>query len=472
MDESQITSIHNLPDDIIRTVCQLLIDSRCSSVNYSNERESTATQFSLSNACKDVCSLKLTCSHFLNLIDQLCLKMPVLVGGSSAKFESEKKLCKHIMDKGLFWKINKFGIEVSPSYSQSDVSTFIGQIRWIIDNRIKLLHYSFVPTMQRRFSPTMPNYQNRFYSVVSDYCNDDTRIIVYTHVVTGTELNQIGVPRIDTCSYIELQMDAIPFIQNMEISKLSLITLDHFSMGDLDNFHGSSKNRSNAMRSVTYLSFEFSDFSDNYGENFFINHFPCLEVLDLSGSLNDKTDRIILPESCEAVNIRYENLQSISQCPNIKYLALDGDLDVDEFYFTTEILESLKFSLHALNFNLLKREDEDCGEIAVELQRLLQHQANLKVLSVSLFDGQPRYIEVIFDDCKNDLVKFIKAERGDMELFIFGDKLTAVNKNLSRETVGVIDAFDSEYEWSFRRRENRSPVSLDPADADLTLPSN
>ena len=54
------------------------------------------------------------------------------------------------------------------------------------------------------------------------------RIIVSTQVVTGTELNQIGVPRIDTCSYIELQMDDIPFVQNMEISKSSVIASEFY----------------------------------------------------------------------------------------------------------------------------------------------------------------------------------------------------------------------------------------------------
>ena len=417
---------------------------------------------SLFIATKSVRSLQLTCSHFFNLIERLFLKMPVVVG-SSFWFEREESICNQLLSNGYNWKVNKFYILIDLAYKDSAVGNFIDQIRSMIDSPIKMLYFNFSEYPVPHSSQwALPDFRNAFFSLISEYCNASTEIIVNTPAVSGSVFTEIGVPKIDSFSVLQFELDNIPAVimQDLHISHLILQigrTFDRRADPLPDN----------PMRCVTSLLLNDDRFI--WDNDFFIKLFPALKVLRLNVGSGKDNNSIQLPDCCETVYIDYRNLRHISGCRNIKYLGLRGSLPPGSTYFDSELMESLQFFLHGLNLDFGGRNEEDHDKIEVDLQRLLKYQTELKVLSVLIGNIRSLHDRNRLVTCKINLIDAIRSRMIDFELFIFGNDLAVINRNLPDRVIKFIDKLDCVNGWQWRRRGDRF-VSLDPRRAALTLP--
>ena len=456
MTEVFYTTILSLPDNITEQICQLLIDST-NSLTSGVEHYAYERSVSLFGSTKSVRNLQMSCVHFFHVIEQCLLKVSIAIGTSSL-CKRDDSYCMYLLLRGVTWKIDKFHFFIDAGFQDSGAINFIGRIRPIIDSQIRLLYFKFF--FFRHFGAFYPpEYQNRLFAHVADCCNASTEIIVHTPGLSQADSNKIRVPKIDTLAYLFYDSESIQFIQSMKISRLAL------------RFHYLwSLPLENAMRNVTCLSIEVDAFKrTRAADRFFIHLFPAVKFLSIRGSLRSCGD-LQLPECCHTVDTNYSNLEYLALCDHIKYLCLYGCSRLASCYFERNLMESLQFSLHGLNFNLAGRDEEDHGKLEVELNRLLEYQTNLKLLSVS-YKGSLLHMKDA-ETCKLNVIKFIKEMNRDIDLFIFGDHLAVININLNSATISYIDKLDSENRWMFRRRKKRTVVSLDPANASLILALN
>ena len=158
----------------------------------------------------------------------------------------------------------------------------------------------------------------------------------------------------------------------------------------------------------------------------------------------------------------------MGDCRSIKYLSVRNE-GIDE-----DMMETLQFSLNAVNFFYTQNQDEiEYGTLEADLLCLLKYQPSLKVLSVSFFNmillSLPSHKRAC-DICKTSVVDYFKKTNRNLDLFIFGDELVVINRNLGAGLIRIMDGLDYSNGWSWRSKSDKTVVSLDPSRATFTSP--